>query len=553
VSDGRLGRGRAAFRSEARLSLRVRLILAATTAVTVAVVLVAAGAYLLTRHELYSQVDASLRSDAVSLGRIHLDDQNQVRLGFTVQLIDTGGGVVLGGQLAVTADDKAIAAGQRGYTFHDATTQGTHLRVYTVGVVGGGAAQLAVPLDAVDHTLKGLAALLALLGLGGVAVAGALGLLVARAALVPVDRLTADAERVAKTMDLSSSIEVHGADEIARLGQALNTLLASVDQAQAAQRRLVADASHELRTPLTSLRTNLELLARATDVPEDERAAILSDLVAQAAELSALVNQLVDLEREPAGAEPPADVAFDEVVGAALARARLHSPAMHITAHLEPTVVLGQAGVLERAVSNLIDNAAKWSPPGGEIEVNLVGGTLSVRDHGPGIDPADAPHVFDRFYRSARARALPGSGLGLSIVRQAAEDHGGQAWILPAPGGGTIACLRIPTLEPNGASAAGVSGAGARRGDRPPAAATVPPRAPDVAPMATAVERGVSPLETGAAPLAAGATDAGATAAGATDAGATDAGATDAGATDAGATSWEPDAARAGSPPAATG
>jgi len=445
VSEGRIGRALGGLRPAGRMSLRVRLVLAATTAVTIAVVLVATGAYLLTRHELYSQVDTSLRSDAVSLGRIRLDDRGE-RLGFSVQLIDPSGAVVVGGQLPITPTDQSVAAGQRTDVFHDATVQGHHFRIYSVGVVGGGAAQLAVPLDPVDHTLKHLAALLALLGLGGIAVASGLGLLVARAALVPVDRLTADAERVAETMDLSASIEVHGADEIARLGQALNTLLATVDQAQTAQRRLVADASHELRTPLTSLRTNLELLARSPGVPEEERQVILVDLVAQAAELSSLVNQLVDLEREPLGAEAPAEVAFDEVVGTALARARLHSPALRITAHLEPTTVLGQAGVLERAVANLVDNAAKWSPPGGEIEVNLVGGTLSVRDHGPGIDPADAPHVFERFYRSARARALPGSGLGLSIVRQAAEDHGGQAWVLPAPGGGTIACLRIPAI-----------------------------------------------------------------------------------------------------------
>ena len=406
-----------ALRGGARVSLRVRLILAATVAVAVAVVFVAAGAYVLTRHELYSQVDASLRTDAASLRGRDLSEGGTARLGFTLQLIDPSGNIALDSQLPVTAADRAIAAGDRGSTYHDATVDGSHLRVYTVALEGGGAAQLAVPLYAVDHTLKALAVLLLLLGIAGVAVASLLGLLVARAALMPVDRLTADAERVAETMDLSQSIEVEGADEIARLGNALNTLLATVDQSQTAQRRLVADASHELRTPLTSMRTNLELLARShQEMTEEERSAILSDLVAQAAELSQLVNQLVDLEREPLGSEPVGDVAFDEVVGAALARARLHSPSLQFVAHLEPTVVVGHAGVLERAVANLLDNAAKWSPPGAEIEVNLVGGTLSVRDHGPGIDPADASHVFERFYRSARARALPGSGLGLSLI-----------------------------------------------------------------------------------------------------------------------------------------
>jgi len=482
-------------------SLRVRLVLAATVAVAIAVVLVAAGAYLLTRHELYRQVDSSLRSDAGSLGSIGLGDRGE-RLGFSVQIIDPTGAVVFGvagGELPVTDADRAVAAGQRTDTLHDATVLGRHYRLYTVGLVRGGAAELAVPLDPVDNTLKHLVVLLALLGLGGVALASVLGLLVARAALVPVNRLTADAERVAETMDLSASIEVRGADEIARLGRALNTLLATVDQAQTAQRRLVADASHELRTPLTSLRTNLELLARSNDVPEDERRAILADLVAQAAELSSLVNQLVDLEREPLGTEPPSEVAFDELVGAALARARLHNPALQFTAHVEPTTVLGQTGVLERAVANLLDNAAKWSPPGGDIEVNLVGGTLSVRDHGPGIDPADAPHVFERFYRSARARALPGSGLGLSIVRQAAEDHDGQAWILPAPGGGTIACLRIPVIGGPGAvqpMAAGATSRGVGPVAAPETHAMPSPEVSPAAPAAGSVVR--PPVATGA-------------------------------------------------------
>jgi two-component system, OmpR family, sensor histidine kinase MprB len=463
-----------ALRGSGRVSLRVRLILAATVAVAVAVVFVAAGAYVLTRHELYSQVDSSLRTDA---GSIQFTQRGRTQLGFAYQLIDPSGQVMVGGELPVTDTDRAVADGTRTSAYYDTTVDGTHLRVYAVGLVNGGAAQVAVQLSAVDHTLKALAVLLFLLGLGGVAVASLLAMLVARAALMPVDRLTADAERVAKTMDLSQSIEVEGADEIARLGQALNTLLATVDQSQTAQRRLVADASHELRTPLTSMRTNLELLARShQEMSEEERSTILADLVAQAAELSQLVNQLVDLEREPLGTEPLGDVAFDEVVGAALTRARLHSPSLEFVSHLEPTVVVGHAGVLERAAANLLDNAAKWSPPGGEIEVNLVGGTLSVRDHGPGIDPADVPHVFERFYRSARARALPGSGLGLSIVRQAAEDHGGQAWLLPAPGGGTIACLRIPTRPASAPPLAAVA-----PGPRPDAAFAPPSPAPDEA------------------------------------------------------------------------
>jgi two-component system sensor histidine kinase MprB len=463
------------------VSLRLRLIVAAGAAVAVAVILAAAGGYVIVRQELRHQVDVSLRNNAgADVERLPRMSEGGVLHG-VVQLLDPDGDVIAppGGVIPVTAADRAVAEGKQVDAFHDVRIQGLHLRIYTVGLTDGGAAELAAPLDAVDATLKHLVLLLSLLSLGGIALAVGLGTLVARAALVPVDRLTAAAERVAATMDLSASIDVHGADEVARLGQALNAMLATVDQAQRAQRRLVADASHELRTPLTSLRTNLEILARSPNIPEDERRAILVDLVAQAAELSSLVGQLVDLEREPLEVhEPPGELAFEEVVDAALARARLHRTGVQFVATLEPTTVVGQAPVLERAVANLLDNAAKWSPPEGIVEVNLIGGTLSVRDHGPGIDPADAPHVFDRFYRSAHARSLPGSGLGLSIVKQAAEDHGGQAWVLPASGGGTVACLRIPTVP------------------RPPAPPD-PPAPPASAPLDVEVPTGTFEVPTG--------------------------------------------------------
>ena len=434
------------------VSLRLRLIVAASSAVAVAVLLVAAGALLTVRHELRYQVDVSLSHNAEGIQRLRGVPLAVIegRIRGVYQLLDPEGHIVtsVGADLEVTTADKAVAMQRTAAARHDATVEGLHVRVLTVALVGGGAAQITAPLDAVDATLKRLVVLLAFIVLGGIALAAALGMAVARAALVPVERLTASAERVAATMDLTAPIEVRGADEISRLGQALNALLATVDSSQRAQRRLVADASHELRTPLTSLRTNLEILARSPSITDEERQAILGDLVAQAAELSSLVGQLVDLEREPLGAETAADVAFDAIVEAAIGRARLHSPSLRFDAWLEPTMVHGQSGTLERAVSNLLDNAAKWSPPGGVIEVALSKGTLSVRDHGPGIDPGDLPHVFDRFYRSARARALPGSGLGLSIVRQAAEDHGGQAWLAPAPGGGTIACLHLPAAGP---------------------------------------------------------------------------------------------------------
>jgi len=450
------------------MSLRLRLIVAATVAVAVAVVLSAAGAYLVTSHELRAQVDQSLSRRLDVSGRFRVVARPETptpppvpdglrRLPSevaTVQVVTPSGQVELGNgtEVAVTGSDRQLAAGAAGTRFRDDTVDGIHLRVATRGLGNGRALLVAAPLDAVDRALHRLLLLFALLALAGVAAAAGLSLIVARAALAPVERLTAAAERVATTRDLTATIDVHGVDEIARLSRTLNAMLVAVDESQREQRRLVADASHELRTPLTSLRTNLEVLARSHEMPAADRQELLADLIAQVVELGTLVGHLVELDRTDTSAEEPEPIAFDEVVGAAVARARRNSPALRFDASLEPCLVMGRRGPLERAVANLLDNAAKWSPPGAAIEVALAQGVLRVRDHGPGIDPADAPHVFDRFYRSAAARGLPGSGLGLAIVKQAAEDHGGEAWVEPGTGGGTVAALRLCPIpaDPSG-------------------------------------------------------------------------------------------------------
>jgi len=213
------------------------------------------------------------------------------------------------------------------------------------------------------------------------------------------------------------------------------------------QRQLVADAGHELRTPLTSLRTNIEVLARQDDMPALDRECLLADAVAQLEELTVLVGDLVELAREdPAPAQDDlTDVRLDDVVERAVERARLHAPELEIRIRENtPAVAIGNRALLERAVANILDNACKWSPPGGTIDVALAGGELSVRDHGPGIDPEDLPNVFDRFYRAPTARSMPGSGLGLAIVRNAALAHGGSVTAQPAPGGGTVIRLLLP-------------------------------------------------------------------------------------------------------------
>jgi two-component system sensor histidine kinase MprB len=272
-------------------------------------------------------------------------------------------------------------------------------------------------------------------------VAGALALLAARATLRPVHRLTETVEDVAATGDLSRRVDADavgltGDDELSRLATSFNAMLAALDDSLTAQRRLVADASHELRTPITSLRTNIEVLVREGELDAGDRERLRHDIDGQLIELSALVGGVIDLARGDEPVEHVEAVRLDEVVTDAVEQAEFHWPNLQFRMELEPAVVTGVPDRIGLAVTNLLDNAGKWSPDGAVVEVVLEGPEVSVRDRGPGVDPADAPFVFDRFWRSPAARSLPGSGLGLAIVRQVAEAHGGSASVEPAAGGG---------------------------------------------------------------------------------------------------------------------
>jgi two-component system sensor histidine kinase MprB len=276
-----------------------------------------------------------------------------------------------------------------------------------------------------------------------VGLAAALGLLVARAALAPVRRLTETAERVSETRDLSERIDVDGKDELSRLATSFNTMLAALEESTRAQRQLVADASHELRTPLTSVRTNIEVLASDRALPAGERSRLLSDVVEQLSEMTTLIAELIELARAEQQTAAPEDVRLDLLAADAIERARRNQPGFTFNADLYESIVRGVPGTIERAISNLLDNAAKWSPPGAEIEVEVRDGQVTVRDHGPGIAEEDLPYVFDRFYRARGARGMPGSGLGLAIVRQVAEAHGGVVAAEQAEGGGTRIVLSL--------------------------------------------------------------------------------------------------------------
>jgi two-component system sensor histidine kinase MprB len=444
------------------MSIKARLVLASALAVALAVVAASAVTYVLVRDELRGQVDEALRARAATTrlrivqdpesGRRFLDIPPPLLGGAAgyMQIVAPTGATIRPFraelELPVTEHDRAAARGEEGAFFSDAEVSGTHVRVLTVPLEGGYALQIARPLDEVDTAMARIRNWLFLIASLGVVTAAVLGLVVARTVLTPVRRLTRTAEDVTETRDLSRRIEVTGRDELSRLASTFNTMLAALEDSSRAQRQLVSDASHELRTPLTSLRTNIEVLARDERMPPDERERLLVDVTEQLIEMTELVAELVELargDREPA---EPEDVRLDLVVASAIDRAARNRPGVSFQPVLEESVVRGVPATIERAVSNLLDNAAKWSPPGGEVEVAVHAGEVSVRDHGPGIDAADAPFVFDRFYRAANARGMPGSGLGLSIVRQVAESHGGSVTAEAAEGGGTRMRLCLPEL-----------------------------------------------------------------------------------------------------------
>jgi two-component system sensor histidine kinase MprB len=341
--------------------------------------------------------------------------------------------------------DVAIARGDVRFAFRDAVVNGKHLRIASATARDGRSVQFAKNVDDVNATIADLRTTLLIVGGLSICVAGLLALFVARASLRPVTRLTRAAERVATTQDLAASIDVRRRDELGRLASSLNAMLAALDASREQQRELIRDASHELQTPLTSLRTNIEVLAGRPSMPETERRRLLTDVSQQVAELTALMDNLVELARDTdTPTEETTDIDLDRLVTDAVDRAHLRAPDVTVELDLEPTRVEGRRHQLERAIVNVLDNACKWSPPGGRVEVRLRNGTIMVRDHGAGIDREDLPRVFDSFYRAPAARAMPGSGLGLAIVRRVVDAHGGSVTLEPAPGGGTIARIHLP-------------------------------------------------------------------------------------------------------------
>jgi len=452
-----------------RFSLRARIgILAAGVAALVAV-LVSGAAFFVVRANVLDALDTNLLQRAQAAASSGLTPAQLVT--FPTQVFgaadlrlaivtDSGRGFSAQGQASAPPlgdPELAVAGGSADQSVRTASVGGVAYRVVAVPAGAGQALVIAQRLAPTQQVLTSLAFTLPLVGGIGVLLAAIAGVAVARTGLRPVDRLTAATENIASTGDLRP-IPVDGNDELARLTRSFNDMLGGLAASQEQQRRLVADAGHELRTPLTSMRTNLELLAAASvpgapQLPASDRAEILEDVQAQVAELSTLVGDLVELARDDAPTVVHEPVEFTDVVSRALERARRRAGDVEFVPMLVPWTLVGDTTALERAVLNLLDNAAKWSPAGSAVRVQMKqldewSVVLEVADAGPGISDADLPHVFDRFYRADTSRTMPGSGLGLAIVRQVAVRHGGAVWAGRAPEGGALLVLRLPGRRP---------------------------------------------------------------------------------------------------------
>ncbi|MER6028809.1 HAMP domain-containing sensor histidine kinase [Streptomyces sp. NPDC001851] len=458
-------------RRHRRPPLRRRLALTASAAVAGVALAVCAGAYAVTVYTLHRQFDLRLTQAATLAVQQHQQEGPGVQAGecrylaapacaqlVPVSAVHDPGRPYL---LPVTDAVREVAARRRAPYYSTASVDGRPVRVLTTPARRGLAMQVALRSDGVRHAERQAAGLLAVIGGAGVPVAALLGYWVSRSGLAPVTRLTSTAERITATRDAGLRIELPSGqrgseDEITRLAVSFNTMLDALEESLAAQRRLVADASHELRTPLTALRANAEILLKAERLTPRQRERATGALTRQLREVTTLVNDLIDLARDEEPQQALESVRPAALLEHAVAAARDHWP--HVLFVLDTGTAAASSltaavpSRLTRLFSNLLDNAAKFSPPGGRVEVAARrsadgdGLEITVRDHGPGIDAADLPHVFDRFYRARAARALPGSGLGLAMARQIAHTHHAELTAHQAPGGGALFRLRLPSV-----------------------------------------------------------------------------------------------------------
>ena len=454
----------APLRATSSLSLRWRVMLLAMAMVAMVVVLMSFAVYAVISAALYSDIDNQLDSRAkllIASGSLAADPGKAIEgtaySDVNAMLVNPGHSIYKAQQpgetLPVGEPEKAVIRGELFLSRRTAADQ----RILAIHLPNGSSLLISKSLRPTQAVMTKLRWVLLMVGGIGVAVAAVAGGMVTRAGLRPVGRLTEAAERVARTDDLRP-IPVFGSDELSRLTEAFNLMLRALAESRERQARLVTDAGHELRTPLTSLRTNVELLMAAMEpgaprLPEQEMVDLRTDVIAQIEELSTLVGDLVDLTRDSGGQVVHEPVDMSEVIDRSLERVRRRRNDIHFDVEAIGWQVYGDAAGLSRAALNLMDNAAKWSPPGGHVGVTLrqvdpSHAELVVSDQGPGIPPHERRLVFERFYRSTTARAMPGSGLGLAIVKQVVLNHGGSLRVEDtAPGGqppGTSIYVLLP-------------------------------------------------------------------------------------------------------------
>ncbi|WP_326855442.1 HAMP domain-containing sensor histidine kinase [Actinocrinis sp.] len=449
------------------LTLRARIALAGGLAVFAALLAASLVLYPLADHDLHDQLDGELITTVTTAPKLGQALKTQIAsndgyfttmppltIGDTLIQFVGADGLASGtsGDLAPTTEqDVEVVKGLLPAYFQSIKYQGRSYEMYTASFGNGILVRAAKPDSETTASLDRLRFLLAALVLGGALLAGSAARLLAGRVLRPVRKLTETVEHVTVTQDLATRVDTGGRDEIGRLARSFTAMMSALDASVQKQRHLVADASHELRTPLTSLTTNLELLAEAGGLADPQAPALLGAAREQSGELRALINDLVDLARYGESEPHCEDLRLDLLAAEVVERAAKRAPRLRFETRLAACLVYADPDAIERALGNLVDNAVKWSPPEGTVRVAVAvtgravrtaptqqareasaspGASdevrFSVADEGPGVPPDDLPHIFDRFYRSTAARAKPGSGLGLSIVRQIADTHGGR-------------------------------------------------------------------------------------------------------------------------------
>ena len=436
------------------MSLRWKITAALMLLAGLSAVAIGVTTYVTTEHALTRVIDRSLDESAQLRNRpggavigIDADDLSN-RPGnrgwngprgvdqVIVQVIDSSGRILLapaGGQLPVSGAALAVANSAADTSIRENVERANESFRSLVLATGNGAVQLARNVDENEHALheirdRTLSAVVIVMALAAIA-----GSLIGRQVTRRLRRLTASAGEVAATGRLDIVVPIGGADETGQLGRAFSGMLAALAGSKAQQHQLIQDAGHELRTPLTSLRTNVSVLRRFDSLDPHQRSQMIADLDSETRELTSLVNELVELATDRRDDEPPQITRLGDLAERAAARTRRRSN-RDIVVTADDQLVDVRPAAVERALQNLIDNAVKFAPSG-LVEVTIVGGTATVRDHGPGLRDTDVTQLFDRFYRSLEARSLPGSGLGLSIVKSIVESHGGSVFARNATSG----------------------------------------------------------------------------------------------------------------------